>query len=203
MKSLTGLWLTFAVVIFSGAVVFYAYNTSYTSAKANPDPGYSIKFEDNCLDCHVPGLPGPSWYCHSVLPTENYQTRMYLGDHIDWITSHETIPQGMIVPLGEHSEENVQVHIFDRRLFQTFSNITIGTEVTWTNLDIRDHTMLASAEPGVWPYENIMLKPGESWSHVFDIPGVFNYAFEFQEFRPSEEHIYGTVGGKITVLEPK
>ncbi len=204
MKHRKGLWLSLIVVVFTIGLILFAYNTSYTAAKANPDPGYSIKFEDNCLDCHVVGLPGPSWYCHSVLPSENYQTRMYLGDHIDWITSHETIPQGMIAPVpGDMTEENVQVHVFDRRILQTFSNISVGTMVTWTNLDIRDHTMLPSAIAGRWPYESITLKPGESWSYVFQAPGVFNYAFEFIEFRPSPDHVFGTVGGKVTVLEPK
>ncbi len=204
MKHRTGLWLSIATLALTSGLVYFAYGTSYTSAKANPDPGYSIKFQDNCLDCHAPGLPGPSWYCHNVLPSETYQSRMYLGDHIEWIISHESIPQGMIVPLADgHTEERVQVHIFDRRIFQTFSNITVGTTVTWTNLDIRDHTLLASSTADRWPYETITLKPGESWSYVFETPGVFNYAFEYTEFRPSTEHLYGTVGARIMVLEPK
>lgn len=207
MKIGKSFWLSLAVLLGATLLAFIAYHNSYSSAKAaaiNPQLAASIEFDNNCLDCHVPGLPDTTWYCHSVLPSENYNTRMYLGDHIDWITSHMIVPAGLYRPLLEQlPESQVQVHLFDRGLFQSFSSITVGTRVTWTNLDIRDHTLLSQNDANKWPFESVVLKPGESVSYTFTEPGIYNYTYEYLDFRPSETAIYQTVKGKITVLTNK
>ena len=206
MKSKVGLWLSLTVLILSAILVFAAYKNSFASTPA-PLPqqvSLSLEFDSKCLDCHAPGLPNTTWYCHSVLPTENYGTRMYLGDHLEWLTSHLMIPKDLYVPLASQVPQNeVQVHLFDRAIFQSFTSIAVGTKVTWTNLDIRDHTLLAQAAPGGWPPEPIVLKPGDSVSYTFQTAGVFKYSYEYIEFRPSASPIYHTIDGKITVLVPK
>ena len=163
MKKRKGLWLSLTVLVFAAALVLIAYYTSFTSASAAPisqQVSLSLEFDNSCLDCHVPGLPDTTWYCHSVLPTESYDTRMYLGDHIDWLTPHVMIPKDLYIPLAPQLPlKEVQVHLFDRSLFQTFSSITVGTKVTWTNLDVRDHTLLSQTAPNKWPFESVVLKP--------------------------------------------
>jgi plastocyanin len=207
MKSRKGLWLSLTVIVLAGVLALVAFNSNFSSTKPASVPQQvtlSLEFDTTCLDCHAPGLPDATWYCHSVLPTENYGTRMYLGDHLEWLTPHLMIPKNLYVPLASTVPQNeVQVHLFDRTLVQSFTSINVGTKVTWTNLDIRDHTLLSKNIPGQWPFEAVVLKPGESVSYTFQTAGVFSYTYEYVEFRPSEAPLYHTIDGKITVVVPK
>ena len=52
--------------------------------------------------------------------------------------------------------------------------IKVGSKITWTNNDDSPHTV-TSESGGKTELTSPMLDKGESYAHVFDTPGVYNY----------------------------
>lgn len=52
--------------------------------------------------------------------------------------------------------------------------IKVGSKVTWTNYDTAPHTV-TSDSGGKTEVTSKLLGTGESYAHVFEAPGVFNY----------------------------
>ena len=56
--------------------------------------------------------------------------------------------------------------------------IKTGTKLTWYNADNSPHTV-TSDSGGKAELNSEILSPGDSYSHVFDLPGTFNYHCNF------------------------
>ncbi len=52
--------------------------------------------------------------------------------------------------------------------------IKVGTKVTWANYDNSPHTV-SSESGGKTELTSKILSKGDSYSHVFESPGIFNY----------------------------
>jgi len=206
-KNRTGLWLSFTTLILTAMLIFTAYqHINFTPASAASvalqDP---LNNERDCVVCHVPPWPSFDWYCHDALPTETYSSRMYLRLHLDWVISDLIIPTELYMPLATQLQQNAfEIHLFDRKLFPALSSITIGTTVTWTNMDIRDFTLQSQLASQQFPFETITLKPGESVSYTFEQAGVFPYTYQYADVRPAVVTPLSQSGyGKIVVSAPK
>jgi plastocyanin len=59
--------------------------------------------------------------------------------------------------------------------------VPVGTTVTWTNNDQFTHSVRLSGEP------NLVLRPGDSATFTFDMPGTYEYdcSFHAQAMRGS------------------
>ena len=117
-----------------------------------------------------------------------------------------TIPSNLYLPLKTGLPANQsQVHLFERTLFPNVLNITTGTTVTWTNLDIRDYTLTSQPVPPTQetPFGTITLHPGDSASYTFNNAGTYTYAYQYVDARPSPTPINQTAYGKIVVTVPK
>jgi hypothetical protein len=210
-KNRTGLWLSLATLLLAAVLVLSAFNRiNFPSGDAavmrTPDP-FNLKFEKNCIDCHIVNLPDITWYCHDVLPTESYASRLYLEAHLYWITSTMLLPPNLFLPLVQQlPEDEFQIHLFDQTLFPVNANVTVGTTVTWTNLDIRNLTLESSGvTPHQGPFGRITLKPGESMSYTFDKVGVFTYKYLYIAFGTgtSGAGVTQAAVGKITITAQK
>lgn len=199
------------MLLFFAVLALNAYH-GVSIASANTVVIEPLEFENDCVPCHVPPWPVVNWYCHDIMPVENYDSRIYLGEHIDWVLDELVIPTDTYLPLVTQPPQNeFQIHLFDGQLYPAAANITVGTKVTWTNLDIRDHTLLSQYAPPEGPFQSIVLKPGESVSYIFDGARVFTYTDKFTTFRPHEANltgpglarIYQSNYGKIVVSEKK
>ena len=211
-KNRTGLWLSVAVTVLTAVLIFVAYNhVNFASASAAP-AAQSDSFNNmgGCWDCHQ--IPNPEetdwyyiyWYCHNALPAESYSTRMYLRLHLDWVIQYSIIPPALYTPLATQMPQNeFQIHLFDRKLFPSLANITVGTTVTWTNMDVRDYTLQSPVGSQQWPFEKVTLKPGESISYTFEQSGVFAFAYQYADMRPVKTPVYQSGYGKIVVLAQK
>ena len=207
-KNRTGLWLTLAVPVLAAALVVVTYNSVHLSAadtapETQPD---LYDLENSCQSCHATEFPDVYWYCHNALPAESYDSRMYLRIHLDFITPSLTIPPGLYMPpMTQLPENGFQIHLFDRHLFPLNANISVGTKVTWTNLDVRDFTIQsitpAKPDPNVFPlpFPIVTLKPGESFSYTFEQAGNFPYACQYADVRPAATLTYQSAFGKIAV----
>ena len=211
-KNRTGLWLSVTTLVLAAVLILIAYNnvnlaSASAAPVAQPDP---LNAENGCWECHV--IPNPAetdwyyiyWYCHNALPAESYSTRMYLRLHLDWVIQYSIIPPALYTPLATQMPQNeFQIHFFDRKLFPSLANITVGTTVTWTNMDVRDYTLQSQSASQQWPLETVTLKPGESISYTFEQSGVFAYAYQYADMRPVKTPVYQNGYGKIVVLAPK
>jgi plastocyanin len=205
-KNRIGLWISLTILSFVAVLILTAYNRiSFPSTNAEamrPQDPFNLKFEGNCLVCHAESLPDITWYCHGVLPTESYYTRMYLQAHIYWVTSTLIIPQELYLPLViQPSQNEVQVHLFGFQVLPVIANITVGTTVTWTNLDIRAHTLLSDYAPHNGPFGRLVLKPGESISYTFEKTGVFAYRYQYPNYASSVTGLYQVGIGKIVITK--
>ena len=202
-RSRTGLWLSLSTLLFVGVLALFAYigggTTRAIAATLEP-----LDFDNSCLKCHVLPLPDITWYCHNIIPAENYNSRMYLGEHLDWLVPYVTVPPNLYMPLATQLPANeTQIHIFEVKLFPAFIDITIGTKVTWTNLDIKDHTLISSTTTPQGPFESFALKPGESASYTFDQAGVYNYIDQYVVYIPGVTPVYQQGYGTIVVAPPE
>lgn len=210
-KNRTGLWLSVTTLVLAAVLILIAYNrvnsaSASAASVAQQDP---LDAENGCWDCHV--IPNPAetdwyyidWYCHNALPAESYSSRRYLRLHLDWVISYLTIPPELYMPETQLPPNASQIHLFDRKLFPSLATITIGTKVTWTNMDVRDYTLQSQLTSQQWPFEMVTLKPGESISYTFEQAGVFPYVYQYADMRPVTTPLYQSGYGKIVVSAPK
>lgn len=73
--------------------------------------------------------------------------------------------------------ETVDVQALDNTFRVQDLTVEVGTEVRWTNVGRNQHNVVAIARTAadVWGVEDKDFQPGQSYSHVFDHPGVFEY----------------------------
>ena len=73
--------------------------------------------------------------------------------------------------------ETVDVQALDNTFRVQDLTVEVGTEVRWTNVGRNQHNVVAVARTAadVWGVEDKDFQPGQSFSHVFDHPGVFEY----------------------------
>lgn len=71
----------------------------------------------------------------------------------------------------------VEVQALDNTFRVEDITVEAGTEVRWTNVGRNQHNVVAIARTAadVWGVEDVDFQPGQSYSHVFDHPGVFEY----------------------------
>jgi hypothetical protein len=211
-KNRTGLWLSVTTLVLVAVLIFVAYNrVNFVSASAppvaQPDP---LDAENGCWECHQ--IPNPEetdwyyiyWYCHNALPAESYASREYLRLHLAWVIQYSIIPPELYTTMATQMPPGTfQLHLFNRALFPALASITVGTTVTWTNMDVRDYTLQSQSASLPWPLETVTLKPGESISYTFEQVGVFSYAYQYADLRPVKTPVYQSGYGKIVVSAPK
>lgn len=75
------------------------------------------------------------------------------------------------------SGESADVEIINFAYEQPDITVSVGTEVTFTNLDSAPHTVTAGtdADPMKDVFDSELLEQGESFTFVFDEPGTFVY----------------------------
>ena len=204
-KNRTGLQLSLVVLFLTGVLTFAVYSRSGFAAASNiqAEQMDAYYLENSCLNCHVSQTPDISWYCHKALPADTYASRMYLRVHLDWVAQELAIPTDLYVPPVPQPGQDVLIHLFNRRLYPAAITISPGTKVTWTNLDVREHTLQSDSPSRQLPFETITLKPGESMSYTFETPGTFPYVYLFDEVQPVTEEMYKNGYGKIIVAAPK
>jgi hypothetical protein len=200
-KNRTGLQLSLVVLVLAGVLIFAVFNNSgfATASSAEEELADTYFIENSCLECHISETPHVSWYCHKALPADTYFTRMYLRLHLDWVVEELTIPDALYIPPPVQPGQDSLIHLFNRRLFPLAVNVTPGTKVTWTNLDVRDYTLQGDSPSRPLPFGTVTLKPGESLSYTFTEAGVFPYVYIYAEVQPTSEELYKTGYGKITV----
>ena len=203
-KNRTGLQLSLVVLVLTGVLIYAVYSQSGFAAasKAQTEKENVYYLENSCLDCHVSQTPDISWYCHKALPADTYTSRMYLRVHLDWVVQQLTIPTELYMP-PEQTGDSVHIHLFNRGLYPSAMTITPGTTVTWTNLDVRDHTIEGDSPSRPLPFGTVTLKPGESMSYTFNTVGLFPYIYRFDEVQPVSEERFKQGYGKLTVAAPK
>lgn len=203
-RNRTGLQLSLIVLVMSGILIYAVYSQSGFAAAntAEAEQASAYFLENSCLACHVSQTPDITWYCHKALPADTYTSRMYLRVHLDWVVQELTIPESIYVPPEAPPGQGVHVHLFNRKLYPSAVTVPPGTTVTWTNLDVREHTLQGDSPTRPLPFGSITLKPGESISHTFDIAGSYPYIFVFDEVQPVSEEMYKIGYGKITVSAP-
>ena len=210
-KSRKGLWLSLAVLAFAVALILPAYDHISRAAASVPAASpatLDLTVDNSCLDCHMPPLPDMNSYCHIVLPSESYNSRLYLGEHLDWMAPNLTIPTNLYLPLKTTLPANEsRVHLFERSLFPATLTVNVGTTVTWTNLDIRDYTLASQPTLQAVPFASVTpsvtLKPGESISYTFATAGTFTYTYQYTDDKPAPTAIYQSGYGKVIVTAPK
>ncbi len=69
----------------------------------------------------------------------------------------------------DETKATVTIGSMNNGFVPTTMTIKRGTEVTWTNADVTDHTVLASG------FSSSVLRPGATFSHRFDVVGSFDY----------------------------
>ena len=90
----------------------------------------------------------------------------------DWVFgAHRFFEQEVSQP-GEN-----EVIVVDYNFMPETLTVPVGTEVTWTSSDIVFHSVTAADQSF-----SGALRPGQSFSHTFEQPGVFEY---FSAFYPS------------------
>ena len=203
-KNRAGFWLSISMVAAVTILVVTAFNhldfSSVDAQGIKPSDPFNLKFEQNCVDCHVFSLPDVTFYCHDVLPTESYNNRRYLEVHLYWITTTLTMPEALYWPVvSELPNDEVQVHLFGTRVLPATAEISAGTRVTWTNLDIRPVVLQAGASTDGGPFEYTILAPGESISYTFEHPVTFTY--DFQYVNSASSNMVLNIGGvgRVTV----
>lgn len=80
-------------------------------------------------------------------------------------SDHETTP-------ADTTPSTATVRFVDGELRPRTVEVAAGGSVTWVNDDVTDHQLL-SLEPGV--IESDYLRPGDSWTATFTVPGEFRY----------------------------
>jgi plastocyanin len=204
-KNRTGLQISLVVLVLTGVLVFAVYSRSgFAAASTHQAEKENVYYlENSCLNCHVSQTPDISWYCHKALPEDTYTSRMYLRVHLDWVVQQLTVPSELYKPPEVQTGDKVHIHLFNRGLYPSAITIAPGTTVTWTNLDVRDHTLEGDSPARPLPFGTVTLKPGESISYTFEAAGLFPYIYRFDEVQPVSEEMFKQGYGKITVTAPK
>lgn len=82
---------------------------------------------------------------------------------------------------------STKVYLTQMGFVPTIIAVTVGTTVTWTNIDIEGHSV--NGEP---LFNSDILSPGDSFSHTFTQQGVFNYGCGEPDCS-IHDSLYGTV----------
>lgn len=106
--------------------------------------------------------------------------------------------------------ESLTIQVLDNSFRPVEYEITVGTEVTFENRGRNDHnilpdsvaddaevtTFLAGGDPSAWGVASADFVPGDTYSHVFSVPGTYTYYCS----------IHGSPGagmyGTLVVTEP-
>ena len=80
----------------------------------------------------------------------------------------------LVVSGGLYAAETMEATAnIDNFTFPEMITVTAGTKVTWTNHDDIPHTVTDAAQPRA--YKSVALDSGDSFSHVFAMPGTYRY----------------------------
>ena len=210
----TSFWLPLLVLLCVLPLFFTGF--SQTTKAANnateiPYDPFGLGFEDHCYDCHNSKLEDVAYYCHELIATRSYISRVYLKAHYIWIVLTLDVPAAIYMPPDTSpTQTEFAVNIFGRAFIPTLIHIPVGTTITWTNLDTEVHNVTSATILGtdILPFSSGSLEPGASYSHTFNEAGTFYYYREFLSPTeiPREISIYGTdnpgMMGMVIVGEP-
>lgn len=210
-----GFWLPLVVLLCVAILLFIGFN-GHTISVSDPytipyDP-FGLGFEDHCHDCHVSGFEGVYYYCHELIPTRSYISRVYLRIHYIWVATTLVVPTAVYIPpVISPDQTEIYINIFGRAYIPASIHVPVGTTVTWTNLDTEVHNVTSAKIIGsdIQPFISGTIDPGASFSYTFDQPGTFYY---YREIFPAIEippealaygSLYPAMGGVVIVGEPE
>jgi len=211
----TGFWLPLAVLLCVLILVFTGFGEPTRSANDTntiPYDPFGLGFEDHCYACHKGELEDVYYYCHELIPTRSYISRVYLKIHYIWIALTLNIPTAIYMPPEISPDQTeVKVNIFGRAYIPASIHVPVGTTVTWTNLDTEVHNVTSGTILGsdIQPFASGALDPGASFSYTFNQSGIFYYYREFFSVIeiPPEIGLYGGTNpgmlGVVIVGEPE
>lgn len=201
--------LCVAILLFIG---FNRHTMSESDAYIIPYDPFGLGFEDNCYDCHMSLSEDVYYYCHELIPTSSYISRVYLKIHYIAVATTLNVPKALYIPLETLPDQTeFEVNIFGRDYVPANINIPIGATVTWTNLDTEVHNVTSGNIIGsdIKPFASGILYPGASFSYTFNQSGIFYYYREsFSDVEiPPEIGVYGgllvPMMGRVIVGEPE
>ena len=210
-----GFWLPLVVLLCVAILLFIGFNGHSTSASDTytiPYDPFLLGFEDNCYDCHMSLSEDVYYYCHELIPTRSYISRVYLKIHHIWVATSLNVPAALYIPPEiSPGQTEFEVNIFSREYHPASINVPVGATVTWTNLDNEVHNVTSGNIIGsnIKPFASGTIDPGASFSYMFNQSGIFYYyreSFSAIEI-PPEIGVYGGLHppmmGRVIVGEPE
>ena len=180
-----GFWLPLVVLPCVLVLLFVGFSepTRLVNDTRNiPYDPFRLGFEDNCYDCHQSEPEGAYYFCHELIPTSSYVSRVYLKVHYVWVAATLNVPTAIYMPpVISPGQTEVVVNIFGRAYIPARVHVPVGSTVTWTNLDIEVHNVTSGTILGsdIQPFASGVLNPGASFSYTFNQSGTFYYYREF------------------------
>jgi len=210
-----GFWLPLVVLLCVAILLFIGLNGHSLAASDTRtiqyDP-FGLGFEDQCYDCHVNLSEDVYYYCHELIPTKSYVSRVYLKVHYILVATTLNVPTAVYMPPDiSPNQTEVEVNIFGKNYIPASINVPIGATVTWTNLDTEVHNVTSGNIIGsdIKLFASGTLDPDASFSYTFSQPGTFYYYRESHSADeiPTEIAAYGGLNtpmmGRVIVGEPR
>jgi plastocyanin len=82
---------------------------------------------------------------------------------------------GLVFPAAAHAQDAPAdpnaVPMQGNQFVPAEKTVTVGTTVTWMNMDAEEHDVITNDLTVISP----LIKPGETWAFTFETPGTYAY----------------------------